>query len=193
MPEGGAGRSVVLSEHRSPFFGPGAGLSYGVAGCRLVDVGVRSISPSDDYWVAQRRHDATRQWQLERFGGDAETMMAVYRALWPHSYRWSFGPKPGSSLNGYRGETHSGAFAPCAPMARAVQQLRAATARLSLERRPVDGWCKRGHALTPENRSGEQCRTCRNASYAAKRKNRTIEEELASRSSPAREEQRDAA
>lgn len=36
-------------------------------------------------------------------------------------------------------------------------------ARLSLSRRPVDGYCQHGHELTPENRIGRHCRQCKNA------------------------------
>lgn len=64
---------------------------------------------------------------------------------------------------------------------RAMQSLRAAAMRLSLRKRPADGFCQRGHALTDENRRGKGCRTCQLASYRATRNGRTIEEELAHR------------
>ncbi|MCU1451390.1 MAG: hypothetical protein JWP02_3560 [Acidimicrobiales bacterium] len=52
--------------------------------------------------------------------------------------------------------THSAHFA------RALGQGARETAKKSIGRRRVDGWCKKGHQMTPENTIGRQCRRCKN-------------------------------
>ena len=167
--------SVVLS---------GPGLSYGSRGRVLLDPAMRPLTGDQDYWDARVRADATRGWVIAQLSAQGVDAGALFKTLWPNS-RWSWGPLAAPSwLAAYIGqsrlETSASPYRPGRATLLAVQELRKNAASLSLAQRPVPGWCKRGHQLTDENKSGDNCRRCRNATYRAKRAGISIEDALVS-------------
>lgn len=174
--------SVVLS---------GPGVSYNPRGQVLLDPAIRPLTGDQDDWDARVRADATHGWIVAQLAAQGVDAGGLFRTLWPNS-RWSWGPLAAPSwLAGYIGRSRLEATASPYRLGRAtllaVQELRKNAASLSLAQSPVPGWCKRGHQLTDDNKSGDNCRRCRNATYRAKRAGISIDDALL------REDQRHAA
>lgn len=155
----GTGRPVVVP-----------GVVIADSGAVLIDAGMVSLTDDASHWEAR-----VRGHRLNRETAAAHDLLVhmgagKYAAPMPRA----------SALAGHLGTQHShNPYLPSGDMLRARQQLRANTARLALEQRPVEGYCKRGlHRMTEDNKSGDHCRLCRNAFYRAQRAGITVEEEL---------------
>ena len=141
----------------------GPGVSSNPRGYVLLDPDKWPLTGNDDFWNARMRADATRGWIVAQMAAHGIDANALFKILWPHSYRWSWGPLAAPSwMAAYIGqsrlETSANPTLPGRTILLAVQELRKNTAALSLAQRPVPGWCKRGHQLTDDNKSADFAR-----------------------------------